>query len=58
VLRTTRPQASLWEAILPAEVLGLPAELATVDRLLDDPAFIQPYLPSCPRTAPAGNTSL
>jgi transposase, IS5 family len=43
VLRTTNPQASLWEAILPAEVLGLPAELATVDRLLDDPAFIQPF---------------
>jgi transposase, IS5 family len=43
VLRTTSPQASLWEAILPVEVLGLPAELTTVDRLLDDPAFIQPF---------------
>ena len=43
MLRTTSPQASLWEAILPAEILGLPAELTTVDRLLDDPAFIQPF---------------
>jgi transposase, IS5 family len=43
VLRTTNPQASLWEAILPAEVLGLPAELTRVDRLLDDLVFIQPF---------------
>jgi IS5 family transposase len=33
----------LWEAILPAGVLGLPAQLARVDRLLDDPVFIQPF---------------
>src|SRR6266496_4350084 len=43
MLRTTNPQRSLWEAILPAEALGLPSELVTVDRLLDDPAFIQPF---------------
>src|SRR5215218_524520 len=43
VLRTTSPQASLWEAILPAEALGLAAELTWVDRLLEDPAFIQPF---------------
>ena len=43
MLRTTSPQASLWEAILPAEALGLPAELTRVDRLLEDPAFIQPF---------------
>jgi transposase, IS5 family len=43
VLRTTSPQASLWEAILPAEALGLPSELTKVDRLLDDPVFIQPF---------------
>ena len=43
MLRTTSPQASLWEAILPAEALGLPSELTTVDRLLDDPVFIQPF---------------
>jgi IS5 family transposase len=43
MLRTTNPQRSLWEAILPAEVLGLSTELTRVDRLLDDPAFIQPF---------------
>jgi transposase, IS5 family len=43
VLRTSNPQASLWEAILPTEALGLPAELTRVDRLLDDPAFIRPF---------------
>jgi hypothetical protein len=43
VLGTSNPQTSLWEAILPAEMLGLPAELARVDQLLDDPAFIEPF---------------
>jgi IS5 family transposase len=43
MLRTTNPQRSLWEAILPAETLGLPTELTRVDRLLDDPVFIQPF---------------
>jgi transposase, IS5 family len=42
MLRTTNPQHSLWEAILPDACLGLPAELARVDRLLDDPAFLAP----------------
>jgi IS5 family transposase len=43
MLRTTNPQRSLWEAILPAEALGLPAELTRVDRLLDDLVFIEPF---------------
>jgi transposase, IS5 family len=43
MLRTTNPQPSLWEAILPSELLGLPAELARVDQLLDDPVFWQPF---------------
>jgi IS5 family transposase len=42
MLRTTNPQRSLWEAILPDACLGLPAELARVDRLLDDPVFLAP----------------
>jgi IS5 family transposase len=42
MLRTTNPQHSLWEAILPDACLGLPAELARVDTLLDDPAFLAP----------------
>jgi hypothetical protein len=43
MLRTTNPQRSLWEVILPAEALGLPAELTRVDRLLDDLVFIEPF---------------
>jgi transposase, IS5 family len=43
MLRTTNPQPSLWEAILPSELLGLPAELARVDALLDDPRFWEPF---------------
>jgi transposase, IS5 family len=45
VLRTRAEQVSLWEAVLPAEVLRLPAELARVDALLDDPAFFAPFVP-------------
>ena len=29
--------------MLPAECLGMPAELVAVDRLLDDPVFFEPY---------------
>ena len=42
MLRTTNPQHSLWEALLPEPCLRLPAELARVDTLLDDPAFLAP----------------
>jgi IS5 family transposase len=43
VLRTLNPQPTLWEAILPEMCLGMPAELAAVDQLLDDPAFFEPF---------------
>ncbi|MGO9097977.1 MAG: ISNCY family transposase [Mycobacterium sp.] len=35
---------SLWEAVLPPELLKLPDELARVDALLDDPAFFTPFV--------------
>ncbi|WP_234812356.1 ISNCY family transposase [Mycolicibacter longobardus] len=35
----------MWDAILPAELLVLPAELARVDALLDDPVFFAPFTP-------------
>jgi len=35
----------LWESLLPEEVLRLPAELARVDALLDDPVFFAPSAP-------------
>jgi IS5 family transposase len=45
VLRTVNDQLSLWDAILPAELLVLPDELSRVDVLLDDPAFFTPFAP-------------
>jgi IS5 family transposase len=35
---------SLWEAVLPPELLRLPDELARVDELLDDPVFFAPFV--------------
>ena len=43
--RTVGDQVSLWEAVLPAELLKLPDELARVDGLLDDPVFFAPFVP-------------
>src|SRR3954447_21632025 len=45
VFRTVGDQCSLWEAVLPAELLKLPDELARVDGLLDDPVFFAPFAP-------------
>ena len=45
MLRTRAAQVSLWEAVLPAEVLRLPVELARVDALLDDPVFFAAFMP-------------
>src|SRR5579872_4890908 len=42
MFRTVGDQLSLWESLLPEEVLRLPEELARVDVLLDDPAFFAP----------------
>ena len=43
MLVTTSPQRTLWETILPPGYQDLPAELAAVDALLDDPVFFAPY---------------
>src|SRR3954469_3673680 len=45
MLRTYAGEVSLWEAVLPDEVLRLPEELARVDALVDDPAFFAPFVP-------------
>ena len=45
VFRTVGDQVSLWEAVLPLELLKLPDELARVDVLLDDPVFFAPFAP-------------
>ena len=43
MFRTVNEQPTLWDAILPAELLVLPAELARVDALLDDAVFFAPF---------------
>ena len=61
--RAYGPGPSLWETVLPKEALLMPAELARVDKLLDDPVFLEPcrdrtYLAHCgTRNRPAGPTS-
>ncbi len=45
MFRTVGDQPSLWESVLPEELLRLPAELARVDAMLDDPAFLAPFVP-------------
>jgi len=43
VLRERSVGESLWEAVLPAELRELPAELAKVDAILDDDRFLAPF---------------
>jgi transposase, IS5 family len=45
VFRTVGDQTSLFESVLPVELLRLPDELARVDVLLDDPVFFTPFVP-------------
>ena len=45
MFRTVGDQVSLWESVLPAELLVLPTELGRVDALLDDPVFFAPFAP-------------
>jgi IS5 family transposase len=45
MFRTVGDQPSLWESLLPAEVLRLPDQLARAGALLDDPAFFAPFAP-------------
>lgn len=45
MFRTVGDRPSLWESMLPPEVLRLPGHLARVDALLDDPAFFAPFAP-------------
>jgi transposase, IS5 family len=44
VFRTVGDQPSLFESVLPPEVLRLPVELERVDVLLDDPVFFAPFV--------------
>lgn len=43
MLRTVGDQPTLWESVLPPEVLVMSPELARVDALLDDDRFFEPF---------------
>ena len=43
MFRTVNDQPTLWDSILPPELLVLPVELGRVDGLLDDPVFFAPF---------------
>lgn len=43
MLRTVGDQPTLWEAVLPPELLVFSPELARVDELLADPRFFEPF---------------
>src|ERR1700720_521790 len=43
VLKTVNDQPTLWDSILPPELLVLSVELGRVDALLDDPVFFTPF---------------
>lgn len=58
MLRTLGDPVSLWESLLPEEVLRLPAELAGVDALLDDPVFFAPFVPFFSLTAGRPSTPM
>ena len=42
---TVGDQPSLFESVLPPELLRLPEELGRVDALLEDPVFFEPFVP-------------
>ena len=44
MFRTVNDQPTLWDSIMPPELLVLPLELSRVDALLDDPAFFAPFV--------------
>ena len=43
MFRTVNDQPTLWDSILPPELLVLPVELGRVDALLDDSVFFAPF---------------
>ncbi len=43
MFRTVNDQPTLWDSILPPELLVLPVELGRVDALLDDAVFFAPF---------------
>lgn len=43
MLTVSQPQLTLWDAVLPAELITLNEELRKVDKFLDDSEFVEPF---------------
>lgn len=43
MLRTVSDQPTLWESVIPECLMGLPGDLAEIDKLLDDRRFFEPF---------------
>lgn len=54
MLKLRDEQLSLWDAVLPEPLRTLPAELAAMDKLLDDERFMQPYIDKHPTKSNRG----
>lgn len=54
MLKLRDEQYSLWDAVLPEPLRTLPAELAAINQLLDDPRFMQPYIDKHPTKSKRG----
>lgn len=48
MLKIENNQLTLWDALLPEPLRKLPEELASIDELLDNPAFLSPFLEAHP----------
>jgi len=54
MLKLRDEQLTLWDAILPEPLRTLPAELAVIDKLLDDERFMQPFIDKHPTKTKKG----
>ena len=44
MLRLYNEQLTIWDYVLPEQLLELNSELKAIDRLLDDERFMEPFL--------------
>lgn len=54
MLKLRDEQLTMWDAILPEAVRTLPAELAIIDKLLDDESFLQQFVKLHPKGKKSG----
>jgi transposase, IS5 family len=54
MLKLRDEQLTLWDSILPESIRTLPAELASIDELLDDERFMQPFVEKHPTKSKMG----